>query len=110
MTDSPEDHVPGRNAAARSALARTGRPKHGFVNPAVVRGSTVTFETLAEFENALSFDLQNGPYSYGLLDTPTERSPWQDRSRSLDGADGGILVESGLAAVGVALLAFVARG
>ncbi|NCF39583.1 MAG: hypothetical protein GWP75_05640, partial [Planctomycetia bacterium] len=109
MTDSPEDHVPGRNAAARSALARTGRPKHGFVNPAVVRGSTVTFETLAEFENALSFDLQNGPYSYGLLDTPTERA-LAGSIADLDAADGAILVESGLAAVGVALMAFVGRG
>jgi cystathionine beta-lyase len=98
-----------RAETIRTDLTRLGRPGHGFVNPAITRASTVTFETVAEFEDALSCDLQNGPYTYGLLDTPTERSLAQSLA-SLDGADGGILVESGLAAVGVALLAFVEQG
>lgn len=93
----------------RTDLTRLGRPDHGFVNPSIARASTVTFRTVAEFEDALSCDLQNGPYTYGLLDTPTERSLARALA-SLDGADGGILVESGLAAVGVTLLAFVEQG
>ena len=111
-TDHPVDAGRDRRARAeriRTELTRLGRPEHGFVNPAITRASTVTFETVAEFEDALSCDLQNGPYTYGLLDTPTERSLARALA-SLDGADGGILVESGLAAVGVALLAFVEQG
>ena len=95
--------------ARRTALTRLGRHGPGFVNPAVHRGSTVTFETLAEFNQALSIDLLDGPYTYGLLDTPTERA-LSTSLNELDGGEGTVLVESGLAAVGVALLAFLKHG
>lgn len=95
--------------ARRTALTRLGRHGPGFVNPAVHRGSTVTFETLAEFNQALSIDLLDGPYTYGLLDTPTERA-LSTSLNELDGGEGTVLVESGLAAVGVALLSFLKQG
>lgn len=95
--------------ARRTALTRLGRHGPGFVNPAVHRGSTVTFETLAEFNQALSIDLLDGPYTYGLLDTPTERA-LSTSLNELDGGEGTVLVESGLAAVGVALLSFLKHG
>ena len=63
-----------RSAAIRTGLTRLGRPERGFVNPSVVRGSTVTFRTLEEFDRSLKVDLKDGPYTYGLLDTPTERA------------------------------------
>ena len=90
-------------------LTRLGRSTPGFVNPPIVRGSTVTFATLDEFDEALSVDLLDGPYTYGLLDTPTERALASALSE-LDGGEGTVLVESGLAAVGVSLLAFLERG
>ena len=98
-----------RVAAARTALTRLGRSEVGFVNPPIVRASTVTFATLEEFEKALQVDLLDGPYTYGLLDTPTERSLAQSLA-TLDGAAGAVLVESGLAAVGVSLLGFLSHG
>lgn len=111
-TDPSSEDGPGaveRAAEIRTGLTRMGRPPRGFVNPAVVRGSTVTFETLDEFDDALRVDLLDGPYTYGLLDTPTERSLAQTLA-SLDGAEGAVLVESGLAAVGVSLLGFLSKG
>lgn len=98
-----------RDAAIRTGLTRLGRPQRGFVNPSVVRGSTVTFRTLKEFDEALKVDLKEGPYTYGLLDTPTERALAQALA-AMDGAEGTVLVESGLAAVGVSLMAFLSQG
>ncbi|MEE2972798.1 MAG: cystathionine beta-lyase [Planctomycetota bacterium] len=98
-----------RSEARRTALTRLGRSGPGFVNPPIVRGSTVTFSTLDEFDEALSVDLLDGPYTYGLLDTPTERALASALS-DLDAGAGTVLVGSGLAAVGVSLLAFLQRG
>lgn len=110
---SDDDRSPAvRRAALRTGVARLGRGgahDHGFVNPPVVRGSTVTFATLAEFDRSLQVDLKDGPYTYGLLDTPTERA-LASALAELDGAEGAVLVGSGLAAVGVALMAFVTHG
>jgi cystathionine beta-lyase len=108
-SESTDPSRRARSAAMRTELTRMGRPDHGFVNPSVVRGSTVTFETLGEFEEALGCDLQHGPYTYGLLDTPTTRTLSQSLA-ALDGANGAVLLESGLAAVGVALLSHVKQG
>ncbi len=98
-----------RMADRRTGVARLGRGGHGFVNPPLVRGSTVTFETLSEFDRSLKVDLKDGPYTYGLLDTPTERS-LANALAELDGAEGAVLVGSGLAAVGVTLMAFLQHG
>ena len=57
MTDETTPMEPGsdprptpmeRSAAMRTGLTRMGRPERGFVNPPVMRGSTVTFDTLEE--------------------------------------------------------------
>ena len=112
MTEQPPPDDPSSMTstnARRTALTRLGRSGPGFVNPPVHRGSTVTFETLEEFNQALSIDLLDGPYTYGLLDTPTERALATSLNQ-LDGGDGTVLVESGLAAVGVSLLSFVKQG
>ena len=112
MTEQPRSNDPSSmtsSNARRTALTRLGRSGTGFVNPSVVRGSTVTFETLGEFEEALRCDLQQGPYTYGLLDTPTTRA-LSESIAALDGANGAVLLESGLAAVGVALLSHVTQG
>ena len=112
MSEDPMEDDGSRMEAAnarRTALTRMGRGSDGFVNPPVHRTSTVTFKTMDEFEEALSVDLLDGPFTYGLLDTPTERSLARAIAE-LDGGEGAILVESGLAAVGVAMLAFLETG
>nr|WP_280987316.1 cystathionine beta-lyase [Fulvimarina endophytica] len=77
---------------------------HGFVNPPIVRGSTVLFESTAAME-----DRQSLRYSYGLAGTPTTRV-LEDALSDLEGAYGTALVPSGLAAVTLPLLAFASAG
>ena len=93
------------------AVQRFGKTidEHGFVNPPVHRGSTVRFRTLREFEQSLEVDLKDGPFTYGLLGTPIERE-LEEALAQLEGGAGSILVGSGLAAVGVALLANLRAG
>lgn len=84
-----------------TALAHAGlqpQQQHGFVNPPVVRGSTVLFE------NAAAMRGRGGArYSYGLTSTPTIEA-LVDALNILDGAAGTVLVPSGLAAVTTAIL------
>ncbi|MEN3793156.1 cystathionine beta-lyase [Fulvimarina sp. MAC3] len=77
---------------------------HGFVNPPIVRGSTVLFESTAAME-----DRKNLKYSYGLAGTPTTKV-LEDQLSELEGAHGTALVPSGLAAVTLPLLAFASAG
>lgn len=77
---------------------------HGFVNPPIVRGSTVLFPSTAAME-----DRKNLKYSYGLAGTPTTKV-LEDQLSELEGAHGTALVPSGLAAVTLPLLAFASAG
>lgn len=77
---------------------------HGFVNPPVVRASTVLFpdvETMLERGRSR--------YSYGLTNTPTIEALTGALS-SLDGAAGTVLTPSGLSAVTTAILAGAKAG
>ncbi|MEF2550250.1 cystathionine beta-lyase [Aurantimonas sp. A2-1-M11] len=78
--------------------------QHGFVNPAVMHGSTVLFPTARELKNRA-----RAPFSYGLSGTPTTKA-LEDQLSELEGATGTIVVPSGLAAVTVPLLAFLSAG
>jgi cysteine-S-conjugate beta-lyase len=73
---------------------------HGFVNPPVVRASTVLFEN-AE----VMLERRGARYSYGLINTPTIEA-LTTALTALEGkkAAGTVLVPSGLAAVTIALL------
>ncbi|MDY8107800.1 cystathionine beta-lyase [Fulvimarina sp. 2208YS6-2-32] len=77
---------------------------HGFVNPPIVRGSTVLFESTAAMLGRK--DLK---YSYGLAGTPTT-TVLEDQLNELEGSFGTALVPSGLAAVTLPLLAFASAG
>ena len=92
-----------------TSLTALAREATGFVNPPVVRGSTVIFKTVDELDAALKTDLKTGPYAYGLMGTPTERA-FESALAVLDSADGAVLVESGLAAVSVAIMSQVSAG
>src|SRR5436190_8438614 len=82
------------------------RSFHGFVNPPVVRASTVLFE------NAEAMMSRRGArYSYGLTNTPTIEA-LTGALTALEGkeAAGTVLVPSGLAAVTTALLTVARPG
>lgn len=76
---------------------------HGFVNPPVIRGSTVLFK------DAATMATENQKYTYGTHGTPTTTALCEAINQ-LEGSEGTILVSSGLAAVTVPLLAFLEKG
>lgn len=76
---------------------------HGFVNPPVVRASTVLFPDY----KTLSTEGQK--YTYGTHGTPTTDALCAALNE-LEGAAGTVLVSSGLAAISVPLLTFLSAG
>ena len=76
---------------------------HGFVNPPVVRASTVLFP------DAGTMASENQKYTYGTHGTPTTDALCNAIDQ-LEGSAGTLLVPSGLAAVSVPLLAFLKQG
>jgi cysteine-S-conjugate beta-lyase len=84
---------------------RDTQTQKGFVNPAVVRGSTVLYPTADDLR------AHRGEFQYGIHGTPTTRS-LQHALMVLEGprCAGVGLVPSGLAAVSAALLAVLKSG
>ena len=77
--------------------------QYGFVNPPVVRGSTVVWETTADYKAA------RGRYTYGRRGTPTSDA-LGDALKLIEGGDHVALVPSGVAAVSLALLSTLKAG
>ena len=75
----------------------------GFVNPPVVRGSTVLYPDAATLRS------RDQPYTYGTAGTPTTRALTSLVSR-LEGADGTVLTSSGLSAITLPMLALLKPG
>lgn len=87
-------------------LAHIGPPpssREGFVNPGIVRGSTVLFPDAATMRS------ENQKYTYGTHGTPTTDALCE-AINELEGSAGTLLVSSGLAAVTLPLLAYLAAG
>jgi cystathionine beta-lyase len=76
---------------------------HGFINPPVVRASTVLFP------NAEAMEKHEQKYTYATRGTPTTDALC-DAINELEGAAGTILAPSGLAAVTLAFLAYLSPG
>lgn len=76
---------------------------HGFVNPPIVRGSTVLFPD----SGAMAY--HNQKYTYGTRGTPTTDALCEALNE-LEGAAGTILVPSGLAAITIPFLAYLGAG
>ncbi len=92
-------------------LANLGRndTSQGFpsVNVPIYRASTLVFNTLKEFESA---DAGRHQYpGYGIYGSPTTQA-LELSLAELEGADGTLLVSSGLAAISICLLAFASKG
>jgi cystathionine beta-lyase len=93
---------------AETLLVTAGRDtgaQKGFVNPPVVRGSTVLYPTAADLH------AHRGEYQYGRHGTPTTKA-LQEALMALEGpACAGVgLAPSGLAAISTALLAVLKAG
>lgn len=94
------------NLGINTRLAHDGyqpRDYHGFVNPPVVRASTVLFP------DAETMATGNQKYTYGTRGTPTSDALCKAID-ALEGSAGTVCVPSGLAAVTVPLLAFLSPG
>lgn len=94
------------NWGINTRLAHSGNNPadfHGFVNPPVVHASTVLFP------NADTMARRAQKYTYGTRGTPTTDA-LGGAIDALEGSAGTIAVPSGLAAVTIPLLAFLAAG
>ena len=89
--------------ATRIATAAKNYNEHGMVNPAVYHASTVTFPDMA----ALGSRKQE--YIYARRGTPTSRAI-EEAIAELEGGHACKVASSGLAAVTIALLAFLKAG
>ncbi|MCU0984074.1 MAG: cystathionine beta-lyase [Acetobacteraceae bacterium] len=108
----PDDSAPkGHKHGFRTRMSHAGRAgtrTHGFVNPPVVRGSTVLYPSCADrkaaaskrFDQALTYGTQGGPNHHALEDVICE----------IEGGHRCQIVSTGLAAVTVPLLAFLKTG
>jgi cystathionine beta-lyase len=91
-----------------SHAGRAGTHVHGFVNPAVHRGSTVLFPNAQarkdsakhRFEQFMTYGTQGGPTHYAFEDVIAE----------IEGGSRALILGTGLAAVAVPLLAYLKQG
>ncbi|WP_342642174.1 cystathionine beta-lyase [Rhodoligotrophos ferricapiens] len=77
--------------------------EHGFVNPAIYRGSTILFSDLDALHN------RNQAYLYGRDGGPTHRA-LEQAIATLEGGHTALLCPSGLSAITTALLSLVSAG
>ncbi|MDE2581360.1 MAG: cystathionine beta-lyase [Rhodospirillales bacterium] len=88
--------------------SRAGKRVHGFVNPPLLRGSTVLYPTIAE-RRALAGKRGQQVLNYGLGGSETH---WalENMIAEIEGGTRAFIVGSGLAAVTVPLLAYLKAG
>jgi len=106
--DAPTPHPEHRFATRMSHAGRAGTHVHGFVNPPVHRGSTVLMPNCESrrsfakdrFKRVMTYGTAGGPTHYALEDVICE----------IEGGKRCVLVGTGLAAVTVALMAFLKAG
>src|SRR5215813_13577620 len=106
--DSADGHGASNAQKAETRLVTAGRDtkaQKGFVNPPVVRGSTVLYPTADDLHN------HRGEFQYGRRGTPTTRA-LQDVLMALEGPQcaGVGIAPSGLAAISTTLLAVAKAG
>ncbi len=102
MSKKPLDATKLR-PATRIATASRQFAEHGMVNPAVYRASTITFPDVETLHN------RSQPYVYGRRGTPTSRA-FETAVAQLEGGHDCHATPSGLAAISVALFAFLKSG
>ncbi len=103
MTQSADDDATLAPATRVAHLGLDPFRFDGFVNPPVVRGSTVLSRTYQELVD------HSGRYSYGRRGNPTTEA-LQNAITALEGSDGTLLTPSGLSAISIALVSLVGAG
>lgn len=91
-----------------SHAGRAGTHTHGFVNPPLVRGSTVLYPTCAD-RAAFGKRRLDQVLTYGTHGTPTHFA-LEDMIAEIEGGTRCQIVSSGLAAITTPLLAFLSAG
>jgi cystathionine beta-lyase len=95
-----------------TVLTHAGRrpfANHGMVNPPVYHSSTVLWPTVAAMDAAMKgYEGEHG-YRYGRLGTPTSDA-FEDVVAAIEGGYRSVSTGSGLAAIAVALAAFLKAG
>lgn len=109
MTDAPpKDPVPHAFATRMSHVGRAGTRVLGFVNPPVHRGSTMLHPDVADRLAANQSRFDRRP-AYGVRGNTTHHM-LEDAIADIEGGTRCQILSSGLAAVTVALLAYVKSG
>ena len=90
-------------------LGRDPRSQHGVVNPPVYHASTILYPNIAAFKHRAVGDRKYRGVRYGAYGTPTTFA-LADAVSELEGGAGGVVTSSGLAAVTMALTAFLNSG
>ncbi|MBV9656205.1 MAG: cystathionine beta-lyase [Acetobacteraceae bacterium] len=106
-----DDQLPGASLGFHtrlSHLGRTGRETLGFVNPPVMRGSTVLYPTMADRRAGMSKRYDQA-LVYGTMGSGTHHA-LEDVVASVEGGTRCQIVSSGLGAVTTPLLAFLKAG
>jgi cysteine-S-conjugate beta-lyase len=103
----PDGRKPGLRTIL-SHVGRAGKRVHGFVNPPLMRGSTVLVPTVAE-RQALQARRSEQVLTYGTGGSATH---WalEEAIAAIEGGTRCYIVSTGLAAVTTALLAFLKAG
>ena len=88
-------------------VERDTKRSAGLVNPPVFRGSTVLFDTVAEYESRDPDDFKS--MRYGVHGTPTAHA-LEGAVAALEGGHAAVALPSGLAAITAALCAYAKAG
>ena len=106
----PDQSPPIKHAAATrlSHSGRAGTRIHGFVNPPVLRGSTMLYPSCEARKASGSQRLGRG-FLYGTAGNPTHHA-LEDVVAEIEGGTRCQIVSTGLAAVTVPLLAYLSAG
>jgi cystathionine beta-lyase len=106
------DH-PSQPPHAATTLATAGRDGDtlGFVNPPLVRGSTVLHDSVADMKARIAARNAGAdqPITYGIYGGPTHQA-FYDALNTLEGGYRSWALPSGLTACAIAIQAFVKRG
>ncbi len=108
MPDDTAGRRPQGFSTRLSHAGRAGRGTHGFVNPPLVRGSTVLYPTCAD-RVALGKRRLDQVLVYGTHGTPTH-FVLEDMIAEIEGGTRCQIVSTGLAAITTPLLAFLGAG
>ncbi|MCA3227721.1 MAG: PLP-dependent transferase, partial [Burkholderiales bacterium] len=97
--------------ATQLVLGGRDRDTLGFVNPPLVRGSTVLHDSVADMKARVAARLAGAdePIAYGIYGGPTHQA-FYDALNALEGGHRSWALPSGLTACAIALQAFVGSG